>query len=262
MKKNLLVAALLVLPGLAHADGDSVFPLLREIAGDRELPKPYGVSADFVTMYQNYDIQSLAFQLPGVSLSDPNVIGVKNSVREGDLKFDTWVLPFLNVFGVYGHVSADTRVDLSHVPVTGLPFNLGTLNISYSGQSYGGGFTLVYGVDKFFGSVTGTYVDTNLSGDFDSSVHSKSWQPRIGYADGAWAYWVGGLYLDLSEHHHGNIVLPVVGGVPFDVRLREEKKFSPTAGARYRFSDSSDIHVEFGGGDRKVTMINMAYRFD
>ena len=56
--------------------------------------------------------------------------------------------------------------------------------------------------------------------------------------------------------------VPVIGPVPFDVRLREQKKFSPMAGARYRFSDSSDIHVEFGGGDRKVTMINMAYRFD
>ena len=63
----LLLAALLPLSSMA----ESGLPFLKDMAGDRDLPRPWGIGFDFYTMDQDYDIKSLTFDLPGVSVGDP-----------------------------------------------------------------------------------------------------------------------------------------------------------------------------------------------
>src|SRR6478672_832999 len=141
MRRSTLAAVVLLLAPLG-ANADSFLPLGKEWAGDAKLPKPYGVGVDIFTMNQDYAIDRLSFVLPGVTLPDPSVIKVKNRLSHEDLKLDAWVLPFLNVFGFYGHVNAKTLVDLSGAQA---PVPLGTLPVRYSGDVYGGGLTLAYG---------------------------------------------------------------------------------------------------------------------
>jgi len=258
MKKCLILAALLAAP-VAHAD--SPFPLMRDIAGDRELPQPFGVGVDFFTIDQGYDIDSLTFSLPGVGGIDTDVIDVDNTAWEGDLKFDVWVLPFLNVFGIFGHIDGSTAVDLSAVPLP-LPVPLGTLDIDYSGQVYGGGATLAFATEHWFASLTGTYAKADLSGDFDSSVETITWQPRVGYITGPWAFFVGGYDIDAEEEHEGAIALPGLGSVPFDVKLQSNTNFSPSAGVYYRFTEHAECTLELGGGNgRQTTLFNFTWRF-
>lgn len=258
MKKCLILAALLAAPA---AQADSPFPLMRDIAGDRELPRPYGVGIDFFTLDQGYDIDSLAFSLPGVGGVDTDVIDVDNNVWESDIKFDVWVLPFLNVFGIFGHVSGDTAVDLSAVPLP-LPVPLGTLDIEYSGQVFGGGATLAFAGEHWFTSLTGTYTKSDLSGDFDSDVKSVTWQPRVGYLNGPWVFFAGGYYIDTEEKHQGAIALPGLGSVPFDVTLESNSKFNPSLGVYYRFTDHAETTLELGGGNgRQTTLLNFTWRF-
>jgi hypothetical protein len=252
-----LAAALLAAPA---AQADSVFPLMREIAGDRDLPRPYGVGVDLFTLDQDYDIEQLSFTLPGVGAVDTSTIDVDNEIFESDVKFDVWVLPFLNVFGIFGHISGDTAVDLSGVPLQ-LPVPLGTLDIDYSGQVWGGGATLAFGGEHWFASLTGTYAKSDLSGDFDSDVKSTTWQPRVGYLTGPWAFFVGGYYIDAEERHQGAIALPGLGQVPFDVQLESSSKFNPSAGVYYRLSDRAETTLELGGGDRQTTLFNFTWRF-
>jgi hypothetical protein len=259
MRKHLILAALLAAAPAAHAD--SPFPLMRDIAGDRELPRPYGVGIDFFTLDQGYDISSLSFQLPGVGGVDTDLIDVENNVWESDLKFDVWVLPFLNVFGIFGHIDGNTAVDLSAVPLA-LPVPLGTLDIDYSGQVYGGGATRAFAGEHWFTSLTGTYAKSDLSGDFDSEVDSVTWQPRVGYINGAWALFVGGYYIDAEEKHEGAIALPGLGAVPFAVELESDTNFSGSAGVYYRFTDHAEATLELGGGNgRQTTLFNFTWRF-
>ena len=254
-----MLAALTLLAGAAPALADDFFlPFGREMAGDTPLPRPIGVSVDFFTMDQGYRIEQLAFTLPGVSLGSPDAIEVDNRINHQDLKIDAWILPFLNVFGVWGHVHARTDVDLSGVQ---LPINLGVLPVKYSGTVYGGGFTLAYCTENWFATLTGTYTDTDLSGDFDSKVNSKSWQPRIGYITGPWAFYVGGMYLDVSEKHAGDITIPFLGNVPFAVTLSQEGDWNPNIGMHYNFNDFAEVSLEFGGGDRTTTLLNIGIRF-
>lgn len=243
------------------AIADSNLPFMKHLLGDREFLEPWGIGIDFYTMEQQYEIESLTFQLPGVSLPDPSQLDVENDVQHYDLKFDVWLTPFLNLFALLGHVDADTVVDLSSVPVVGLPFPLGELPVSYDGTVYGVGATLVYGGDHWFTSATTTWTDTDLSGDFDSSVETLTVQPRIGLLQGGWSFWVGGMYLDTEEKHSGTVELPILGPVPFAVTLEGSDKWNTAVGAGYVFSPKAVVYLEIGFGDRDHTLFNFTYRF-
>ena len=253
----LLLATLLPL----SASADSALPFMKDLAGDTELPRPWGISIDFYTMEQDYDIKDLQFALPGITLGDPSQIEVTNEVMHYDIQADVWLLPFLNVFGLIGQVNSDTLVDLTKVEVTGLPFSLGTLPVSIDGTVYGLGFTLVYGTENWFVSATTTYTETSTSGVLDSSVESLAIQPRIGLIRDNWRFWAGSMYLDVDENHSGTFPLPIIGDVPFSVELATKDNWNYGAGVGYVFSDRANLSFELGFGSRTHTLFNFNVRF-
>jgi len=257
--RSLVILLALLLP--LSSSADSTLPFLKDLAGDTELPRPWGIGIDFYTMDQDYDIQDLQFIIPGVSLGDPSQIKVTNDVVHFDIQADAWLLPFLNVFAVVGHVNIDTMVDFSQAEIVGLPFALGTLPVSFSGLVYGGGFTLAYGNENWFTSVTTSYTKTDTSGDLDSSVKSLSVQPRIGLLRNDWRFWVGGMYLDTDETHSGMFELPYLGAVPFSVELATKDNWNYTVGTGYVFNDRANLSLEVGFGSRTHTLFNFNVRF-
>ncbi|MGA9575791.1 MAG: hypothetical protein WBS20_17755 [Lysobacterales bacterium] len=234
---------------------------MKDMVGDRNLPRPWGVGIDFFTMNQKYEIKDLSFALPGVSLGDPSQIKVTNEVQHFDFKGDAWVLPFLNVFGVLGRVKIDTIVDFSQVEITGLPISLGKLPVKFNGTVYGGGFTLAYGAENWFTSVTTTFTKTNTSGDLDSKVKSTSVQPRVGLLKDSWQFWVGGMYLKTDETHSGDFDLPFIGPVPFSVELQTADKWNYVVGTGYAFTDRATLRLEYGFGNRTHTLFTFNVRF-
>lgn len=259
--RSLILLLAVMLPFTSSAD--SSLPFMKDLAGDTTLPRPWGIGLDFYTMDQDYDIDSLLFTLPGVSIGDSSKIGVTNEVQHFDIKGDVWLLPFLNVFGIVGRVNIDTVVDFRTADIQGLPpgVNLGKLPVSFDGTVLGGGFTLAYGTENWFTSVTSTFTKTDTSGDLDSSVKSTSVQPRIGLLRDAWRFWVGGMYLKTDEKHSGTFELPFIGGVPFAVDLVTQDNWNYTAGTGYVFSDRVDLSFEVGFGNRTHTLFNLNARF-
>lgn len=158
-------------------------------------------------------------------------------------------------------MDAETIVDLGSVPIEGLPFSLGALPVNYDGTVYGGGLTLAYGGERFFGSLTATWTDTSLSGDFESSVSSFTAQPRLGLVMNQTSFWVGGMYLDTDEKHAGVIELPFLGTVPFGVELESAEKWNYVLGIGHTFSPKATVSLELGLGKRDHTLFNFTYRF-
>ena len=261
------IAGLLCLSMLAGAAHASTFPLGKEWAKGHKLPKPYGVSADFFEMKQGYEISALTFSLPGAPSGftiPSSLVDVNNRVHHHDIKFDAWVLPFLNVFAIYGQVRASTQVGLSKINLgaLGLP-PLGAVDLNYQGSVYGVGSTVAVGGDHWFAEVTGTATRTSLRGDFASTESSRSWQPRVGWvANDHWCVWAGAQKIDVKENHKGTIILaPNFPPIAFDVSLQQRAAWTPVVGARYNFSDSFDVTAEYGGGDRHTALVNVEYRF-
>jgi len=259
--RGLLVLLAVLLPLTSSAD--SGLPFMKDLVGDRDLPRPWGIGIDFYTMKQDYDIRDLTFDIPGVSIGDPTQILVTNEVQHFDIQADAWLLPFLNVFAVLGRVDIDTAVDFRQADIIGLPpgFQLGLLPVSFSGTVYGGGFTLAYGTETWFTSATTSYTKTNTSGDLDSSVTSLSIQPRVGLLRNDWRFWVGGMYLDTDEKHSGMFELPYLGAVPFAVELATQDNWNYTVGTGYVFNDRANLSLEIGFGDRTHTLFNFNVRF-
>ena len=260
------IAVLLILLSLLFpmaSAAESSLPFMKDMAGDVELPRPWGIGLDFFTMDQDYDIQNLEFALSGVIVGDPTQIKVTNEVQHFDIKGDAWLLPFLNVFGLIGRVDTDTVVDFTDAGIEGLPpgFSLGELPVSFDGTVYGLGFTLVYGTENWFTSLTTTYTSTSTSGDLDSSVKSLSVQPRVGLLKNEWRFWVGAMYLDTDEKHSGVFELPFLGAVPFEVELVTKDNWNYSVGTGYVFSDRADLSLEIGFGNRTHTLFNFNVRF-
>jgi hypothetical protein len=257
--RRYFVTLLLLLPVSTFAE--SRLPFMQDRVGDIELPLPFGIGIDFYTMDQVYDIDYLNFDLPGISLDDPGLLDVTNDVQHYDLKVDAWILPFLNVFGIVGHLQSTTVIDLTRAPVQGLPFPLKELKVDSDGTVLGLGFTLAYGTENWFTTVTTTVTDTDLGGDFESSVKSVTVQPRIGLVRNDWQFWVGGLYLDTEEKHSGIFELPVLGDIDFDVVLGGADDWNTAIGVRHVFSKRASLSFEVGFGDREHTLLNYNYRF-
>jgi len=257
--RSFLLALALLFPLTLTAE--SRLPFLKDKVGDIELPNPWGIGIDFYTMDQDYEIEFLDFIIPGVSLDDPSLLSVTNEVRHFDIKIDAWIFPFLNVFAILGHVESDTVIDLSKAPVQGLPFSLGKLAVNTEGDVTGFGITLAYGNENWFTTVTATKTETDLSGDFDSSVDSTTIQPRFGIVRGNWQYWVGGMYLDVEESHKGAVTLPALGSVPFEVVLGGSDQWNTAIGAHHVISEHAEITMELGFGGRSHTLLNFTYRF-
>ena len=245
------------------SSADSGLPFMKDLAGDADLPRPWGIGFDFYTMDQDYDIRSLSFELPGVSIGDPSDIKVTNEVKHYDIQVDAWLLPFLNVFGIVGRVGIDTLVDFSPADIQGLPpgIDLGVLPVSFNGTVWGGGFTLIYGSETWFASVTTSFAKTNTSGGLNSKVNSTSVQPRIGLLKNGWRFWVGGMYLDTDEKHSGDFNLPFLGEVPFAVELNTRDNWNYAVGAGYAFGGRFNLSLEAGFGDRTHTLLNLNTRF-
>jgi len=238
---------------------------MNDLLEGRQFFEPWGIGFDYYTMEQDYKIKSLDFVLPGVRIDDPSLIGVRNELTHLDLKLDVWITPFLNVFGIIGRMDADTYIDFSKVSIAGLPISLGTVPVSYDGTVYGGGVNFLYGTDRWFAALNNTWIDTNLSGDFDSSVKTFTSQPRLGLIFNHWTVWLGGMYLDTEEKHSGTISLPIPGvplpPVPFAVELNTMQKWNYALGVGYVFSPRAHVSLEVGFGDRDHTLLNFAYRF-
>lgn len=278
--KTFLFIAALILPAVGQAD--ALFG--NSMAGDRELPRTWGIGIDYFSMRQPYQIDSLSLidyldtpggpvpvDLGALLVPDPSVLAVNNEISNVDLKLDVWVFPFLNVFALYGQIDGETKIDLRPLGLP-LPPQTNSLTFDYDGDVFGGGVVLAVGGDKWFASVTATFTDTDLQGSFESSVEATTIQPRIGLRSGDnIEIWVGGYILDAEEKHSGTVdldlgplagMLPVDGlGMDFAVDLSQSEDFNPSIGLHMMMTDSWETTIEVGFGDRRTALANFTYRF-
>lgn len=262
MKRSVLIVMLVsilptfVLPVVAHASG---LPWAKSLAQGRELPRPFGVGIDLFDLNHDYRVDRLGLLVFGQGIEGPSGFEVENRITEFNIKLDAWVLPFLNVFALIGDVDGLTVVDLSDNNPFGIPIQ--TLRVAYSGLIYGGGATITGAGQRVFASVTASYTETDLSGDFDSAVETVTLQPRIGiYGDGG-SFWIGGMWIDASEQHSGSIPVPFLGEVGFDISLSEAESFHWTIGTSFYWTDRWQITMEGGLGGRTTVLAGLARRF-
>lgn len=280
------------------ANQSRVLPIWGDEARARgyDIPEPFGIGYNYMNLRQDVVVDKIGFgsdtfigqHLLGMVSVD---VGHTRSSNESHmLKLDTWVFPFMNVYGIYGKTKGSSIAQLNSVNFLGaddpvaenLPFKL-----DYEGKSYGGGFTLAGGYNQFFGTFDLNYTKTNLD-ILDGDIKALVITPRVGYefifeplitgqGNTKLQVWTGAMYQDITQRFRGDVSrlnLPqelddlmnlappsVMGNIKFDVEQHLAHKWSNIIGARLEVTRNFNVITEFGFNNRNSFLISGEFRF-
>lgn len=215
----------LPLPGVAQApdagnppaDWPYYFPFWGERLAERglQLPLPFGIGLNYAFIDQPIEISRIAAGVNDgemVDLSDLIVFDDLNSkVHAMNLRFDLWVLPFLNLYAMGNYaIEAQTSVSVAEP----FSFDAGATQSGYGG---GFGFTLAGGIWGFFATLDLNWTWNKMQ-KLDEPVGTFLLTPRIGKNFGElggveWIFWAGAMRQIIGSETHGEILLSdAVGG--------------------------------------------------
>ena len=238
------------------------------------LPRPFGISVGYMHQDQPFDVggifvNGVDVKTPGVAVVDE----VQNEESTYTLRFDAWILPFWNIYGILGRTSGEAigplMLDLEPVfPVLcRLPGNDcsvdTTFNLNYKADVRGYGTTIAGGYKDFFGMIdmnwTTADLDISLTDAKATVISSRiGWNGKIGVFSGV--LWVGVMYQDISQ----TLDLPLdIGDDTLLVTIDQstQEAYNYVIGGNWDFNRSFSLLVEIGLGKRKSQMLSLSYRF-
>ncbi|GAB1440470.1 hypothetical protein MASR2M36_32530 [Providencia sp.] len=262
-----------------------------------DLPEPFGVSYGYMNMRQNIVVDKIGFIAPeNPDFSNAIHIEAGHTRQKSEthtLKLDSWVFPFLNIYGLYGHTKGKSHTTLkggSFEFAPGLVLPLDSIlkgqpfDLDFKGKTYGAGFTLAGGYNDFFTTLDLNYTKTDLD-ILDGDIKALIISPRVGYTftfdpliDGQGntkvQVWTGAMYQDITQRFKGDISklnLPgkfqdIVNsidepGMKFDVKQHLAHKWNNTVGARVEFTRNFNVLTEFGFNNRNTFFVSGEFRF-
>ncbi|MGL5991154.1 MAG: hypothetical protein ACRCZT_05755 [Plesiomonas sp.] len=311
--QTVMAAAMLVSAG-SYAE-ERVFPIWGDEAKTRgyTLPEPFGVNISYINVKQGIQVDSIAFtgiqtHLP-IQLSSLNIqgnldLGINPTVKETSqrsetttLRADMWIFPFLNIYGVMGKTSGrtDSLLDMNisvsgnvqvgkffpiqiPFPTFSIPLENIHFPLEFNGDTYGMGFVLAGGYDKWFALADVNYTQTKMD-ILEGQIAALVVSPRVGYTvsvvERPLRMWVGGMYQSIDQQFRGNIanlalpenlkqllllVDPNKQG-KFEVNQHLESPWNTLVGAQYQITPNLSLLTEWGLGKRKSAFFTLDMRF-
>ncbi len=238
------------------------------------LPRPFGISAGYMHQDQPFDVGGIFVN--GIDVKTPG-IAVVNEVQNEEstytLRADVWILPFWNIYGIFGRTSGQAigPLMLSLEPVfptlCKLPGNDcsvdTTFKLDYTANVRGYGTTVAGGYKDFFGMIdfnwTTADLDISLTDAKAKVISSRiGWNGKIGGFTGV--LWVGVMYQDISQ----TLDLPLdIGEDTLLVTIEQstQEAYNYLIGGQWDINRSFSVLAEIGMGKRKSQMLNLTYRF-
>jgi hypothetical protein len=252
-------------PDAGPAEPRSFFPLLADEALKRgyELPLPYGASL-VVTGLANREIEVTDVRLdldgaPVLPQADFVNLGSSSDVFNANLKFDIFVLPFLNVYALLGYVYNESETTANITLTTPGPgggdvvFER-TIPTKLDGFIGGLGFALAGGYGNFFLVADASYIQSDLG--FDDNFTATIATVRAGYRGTVGTLplqtWLGVGSWDTAATAVGHTDLP--GGIrfTFEADQRPHTNWMYDVGANFEFTKRfqlvADVGFDFEGG--------------
>ncbi|CCW32827.1 conserved exported hypothetical protein [Xenorhabdus nematophila F1] len=263
------------------------------------LPEPFGASYSYMNMRQDIVVDSIKFQFHNIKPEYKNLFEKALSVNAGKtrqksethmLKLDSWVFPFLNVYGVYGKTKGKSNTNIDNIAfltdthyMKNIPFEL-----NFKGKTFGGGATFAAGYNQFFATLDANYTRTNLD-ILDGDISAFVLTPRIGYefvfnpliagqGNTKVQVWAGAMYQDITQRFKGDVsklslpsrldeafsLLNAINPnteIKFDVEQHLAHKWNNTVGARFEVTRNFNITSEVGFGNRNTFFVSGEFRF-
>jgi len=195
------------------------------------LPLPLGVDFIYVDIQQDLNLSDLYVGFNGAEEEDLKFVSFDNGSSDtltAQVKFDLWLMPFMNVFASIGKVEGDAKVDVlldGNLMLEKMDKNCDTFNKDILACNY--------------------LKDKTISFTMDSKVDVKSFTLGTVFA-GGWGNWFGALPLSWTMVEQKGFV---AGGLSFNASPRIGYSFGlPNYGRLSLFSGgnymASDLEVE------------------
>ena len=260
-------------------------PINKEMAGDADLPLPFGIGVTILNQKQDMKTNSISVTAinPIVAAIDVAVVTgnpldptqsttidltankVETDVDAKLLRLDAWVLPFLNVYGIVGEVEGDNKViGASHATSAAVTAALTNFPaISYEGDVHGIGGILAFARDRWWATLDYSYTEADLTISA-SEITTKTFSPRIGttgkLGDMNGLIWIGGMHQKVDEKQIGTAPFGAAT-VNYDVNQEALKEWNYLLGGSISLSEELEIAIEAGLGDRESFMGSLSFRF-
>ena len=173
-----------------------------------DLPLPIGIGVNYVFNEMFLDISEFGMSINNVDLSpllNMESLGFKKNVATSsgvNLRIDGWVIPFLNVYGLFSQVSGSTSVRLAPA-FGGIKFPEFGSTVDFDASAYGLGATLVYGYKNYFisGDINHSWTSTEL---LTKQVEVLTMSGRVGRSfklkrDQSVVFYVGLMYRNFTK---------------------------------------------------------------
>jgi hypothetical protein len=264
-------------------------PFLGQAATERGyvLPRPFGLSLTYNSLQHELGLDNLqvdaraANQPPGEKQSVEAVAfdDVQDDNQSVMLRFDAWLLPFLNLFVMAGKIEGSTSLDLQlDLSEIGIQQTLSTSGeVDYAGETYSLGMNLAGGYKNLFGMLNITYSLSDVDIAPGTKITSLNVSPRIGLTTdaGSWgnvATYIGLTYLSYNMELEDSISIvnplfrPIIGSntlvIDYSIEAEEKRNWNGLIGANWDMSRSWSAQAELhGGGLRQQFIGSVTYRF-
>lgn len=249
----------------AEPDSSRFFPLLADKfpqAMRDQLPLPFGVSAVYVQNNENLKISNLKLDVNHIYVSPRllNLTKLKQKTDVGCARFDTWVLPFLNVYGLLGKVdgvASDIKLGILRwsVPVK--------FNVPYDGTVFGAGATVAAGYDIFFVNCEVNYTFTEVN-RLNNYVKTFMVTPRAGIRvpikNVNVSLYGGAQHETITNRLNGSYS---IGNTRFDYSLdaSASSPWSVLAGTQVEFGKHWGLLAEGSFSDRQMWIGSLFFRW-
>ncbi len=246
-----------------------VLPLFGAAARERgyELPLPFGVTANFMYIDTDFKVDSISIGLGGAPPAEVSFLDFNEdraSAKITTMRFDAWLLPFFNVYGVVGYTWANSALDVT-IPIGPDPTPI-HVEFKSEGITYGGGATLVGGYRNVFAMLDANYTFTDFD-QFDSKISKWVVSGRVGVSGRLGSVkgqlWVGTMVIENELTLSGTLRTGIgpVDPVRFKVEQSNEHPWNALVGGQWEISQSVNLMLEAGFGHRMSVLVATGYRF-
>lgn len=272
---------------------DRKLPFLAQQVIDQgyDLPLPYGFGLTYANIEQSMILQDLAVGINGKDEEPFEFVSFENSVATNNtlqLKFDTWLFPFMNVFALLGKIEGTADLDiwldgngmLEHMdtscegiikpPTCKLLADkqiLLPIETHFSGKSYGVGTVLAGGWNDWFVSIPISLVYADMDNTNTEGL-AFTFTPRFGYLvnipnKGNLALYVGGNYLETDLTISGSVGIDELVTIDYTLDQENTDEWNTVIGTNWDVNKKWSIHLEYNGfnGSRDSWISSVTFRF-
>ena len=259
-----------------------------------DLPLPYGIGITYAHIDQELILTDLEVGFNGAGTKPIEFVSFDNASAVNDsvqLMADAWVLPFMNVFAVFGVIDGSAPLEFTingddaltqggvdcTPPVPPSQVALCKLlqskqvtvpvDAEYHGTNVGIGTVLAGGWGDYFVAIPITYVVSDID-IADSLISAFNVAPRIGKTfdlndNGRLSVYVGGAYLDVEMDITGSVPIPGGGGtIDYKIHQENKDKWNALTGGNWDISKYWSWTAEVGfAGSREHFITALTRRY-